>query len=43
MTVQELKARMEYAELIDWMALDTLRAEERETAERQAKKGMKRR
>lgn len=41
MTVEEMKARMSHAELIDWMALDSMRAKEREEAERQASKGMK--
>lgn len=41
MTVEEMCDRMSNTELIDWMALDSVRAREREDAERQAKKGMK--
>ena len=41
MTVEEMRDRMSYAELIDWMALDSLRGHERETAERQSKSGMR--
>lgn len=40
MTVSELLQRMEYAELIEWMALDTLRNFEAEKAQRMAGKGM---
>ena len=41
MTVEELGARMSHAEFIEWQALDHLRAEERERAERMAGKGMR--
>jgi hypothetical protein len=40
-TVAELEVSLDHAEYVDWMALDSLRAHERETAERQAKKGMR--
>lgn len=40
MTVGEMLDRMSSAELMRWMALDSLRAAEREKAERLAKKGM---
>lgn len=40
MTVGEMLDRMSSAELMRWMALDSLRAGEREKAERQAKKGI---
>lgn len=40
MTVGELMQRMAYAELVDWMALDSLRVKEHEKAQRLAKKGM---
>lgn len=40
MTVGEMMERMSSAELMRWMALDALRAGEREKAERMAKKGM---
>lgn len=40
MTVGEMMVTMTSAELTDWMALDSLRAGEREKDERQAKKGM---
>lgn len=41
MTVEDMSARMTQAELIEWLALDLLRAEERKTAQRQAGKGMR--
>lgn len=41
MTVERMSAEMPYAELVEWHALDAIRAGEREKAERQAKKGMK--
>ncbi len=40
MTVGRMMSEMSYAEFIEWMALDTIRAGEREKAERMAKKGM---
>lgn len=40
MTVGRMMAEMTYAELVDWMALDSLRAKEAEKAQRLAKKGM---
>lgn len=43
MTVEEMCDRMSYAELLDWMALDDIREEERQKAERLAKQGMKNR
>ena len=42
MTVEQLGKEMKHPELVTWMALDQIRSEEREQAERQAKKGMKR-
>lgn len=41
MTVGRMVHEMTYAELVEWMALDTQRAKEREKAQRLAKKGMK--
>lgn len=41
MTVERMTSEMSYAELVEWQALDTIRAAEREKAERQARKGMK--
>lgn len=43
MTVGRMMDEMTSAELTEWMALDTLRAKEREKAERMAKKGMNQR
>lgn len=40
MTVGRLMHEMTYTELVDWMALDTLRAKEAEKAQRLAKKNM---
>jgi len=40
MTVGRMMAEMSYAELVDWMGLDSLRRQEFEKAQRQAKKGM---
>ena len=40
MTRKQL-GEMDHSELAEWMALDQIRAEERETAQRQADKGMK--
>ena len=42
MTVEQLGREMKHSELVVWMALDEIRSEEREAAERQSKKGMKR-
>lgn len=41
MTVGELTARMTYAELLEWAALDQIRNAEAEKAERLATKGMR--
>ena len=41
MTVEQLEKTMTSAELVEWNALDAIRAEERKQAEAQAKKGMK--
>ena len=41
MTVEMLSGLMSHAELVEWHALDEIRAEERETAQRQAEAGMK--
>ena len=41
MTAEELTHRMSNAELVEYYALDEIRAQERETAQAQAKKGMK--
>lgn len=41
MTVEQLSTEMGYAELVEWSALDEIRAQERKTAEAQAKKGMR--
>lgn len=41
MTVGRMMSEMTYAELMDWMALDSLRVAEREKAARLAKKNMK--
>ena len=43
MTVERLSAEMPYAEFIGWVALSTIRAEERKKSERMADKGMRRR
>ena len=43
MTVEQLTHKMSHSELIEWYALDGIRADERKRAEQQAKKGMKRR
>lgn len=40
MTVGRMMAEMTHAELVEWMALDTLRHQEAEKAARLAKKGM---
>lgn len=40
MTVTRMMNEMPYAELVDWMGLDALRMQEREKADRLAKKGM---
>jgi hypothetical protein len=40
MTVGRMMHEMTYAELVDWMALDSLRVKEAEKAQRLAKKGM---
>ena len=41
MTVARLDEEMSNPELLEWMALDSLRNEEREKAQRLAKKGMR--
>lgn len=41
MTVAELEDRMPNAELIEWNALDQIREDERERAERQQSQGMR--
>jgi len=43
MTVERMTTEMSYAELVEWQALDQVRAKERKTAEAQQKKGMRRR
>lgn len=41
MTVRELDERMDHFEFVQWAALDTIRGQEAEEAERRAKKGMR--
>ncbi len=43
MTVGQMERDMSNFELVEWQALDSIRAEERKTAERQSKKGMRKR
>lgn len=40
MTVAQMEREMDYQELLEWMALDTIRNREREKAQRLASKGM---
>lgn len=41
MTVGQLEVTMDHAEFVEWQLLDSIRADEAERAQQQAKKGMR--